>query len=307
MTLTTRYDPSGNCVSANVTERLIERLREYFLRYPNSKPRMACLALHLDPRRYGATARVVKSRVRKTWGGANVQGDSLEALTSTHRNVWYLVGGVPNGPVLSALIDAAKHGINRDDTWYRSNNQNQQLNYRSQYLVIRVLPTTRRLEVLVRVAGLSGVQLREVFEQVLYSTLKGRLPEDHDASHVASDLSWKLAPKERHRRFEFPPGPHYKLRFYEDTLGVVFQHDLSETMNEQEAIEKTPPWILELIRALERLAERQRELALKVQELLDSVVRQHGSNVNANARERYSLTSSFQEKTTCERAGHAIE
>jgi hypothetical protein len=272
-------------ISANVTVGVIEKLRTYFLRYPDSGPRFACRALHLDPKRYGATARVVKSRVRKTWGGANIQGDTLEALTSIHRQLWYLEGGVPGGSVLSALIDLAGRGRNQDDTWYFSNNQNRQLNYRSQYLAIRVLPTTRRLEVLCRMPKMNGIDVRQKFEGILYSTLKGHLPLDHDASHIARDLSSRLVPVERHRRFEFPPGPHYKIRYYEDTLGLVIQHEASETMNEQEAIEKIPPWIPDLIHVTARLAEYQKETRRELQQLKELVMRQqHEPNANANVK-----------------------
>ena len=44
---------------------VIARLQGFFVKYPNSKPRTACRSVGLDPRRYGATARVVKSRTRK--------------------------------------------------------------------------------------------------------------------------------------------------------------------------------------------------------------------------------------------------
>ena len=264
-------NPAPGSVSANVTEGVIEKLRTYFLRYPNSRPSFACMVLHLDRKRYCATARVVKSRVRKTWGGANIQGDTLQALSSVHRQVWYLKGGVPSGPVLSALLDAARRGMNRDDTWYFSNNQNRQLNFRSQYLAIRILPTTRRLEVLCRMSGMTGIQVRERFEEVLFSSLTGRLSQDHDASHIARDLSWKLVPKERHRRFEFPPGPYYKLRFYEDTHGLVIQHDASEAVNEQEVIEKNPAWIPDLYHAIARLAEQIREMRREFQQLIQTL------------------------------------
>lgn len=273
-----------NAVSANATEGLIDRLRNYFLKYPNSKPKYACMALHLDPKRYGATARVVKSRVRRMWGGANVQGDVLEALTSVHRQLWYLKGGVPSGAVLSAFMVAAETGLKQDNAWYVSNNQNGQLNYRSRLLAIRILPSTRRLEVLCRIPGTRGTDVREEFQRILVSALEGRPSSDYEARHVAEELSWKLVPKERHRRFEFPPGPYYRNRFYEDTLGVVIQHDLSEGTNEQEAIEKIPAWILDVLQALERLAYCQRETMKEVKELKDFQAPQQRPNINDNAK-----------------------
>lgn len=91
-----------SAVSANVTEGVVERLRTYFLRHPNSRPKSACRAVGLDPRRYGATARVVKYRVRKMWGGANIQADPLKSLTSVHRQSFYVVGGVPSGHRVSS-------------------------------------------------------------------------------------------------------------------------------------------------------------------------------------------------------------
>lgn len=274
-----------NGASANVTEGLIDRLRNYFLRYPKSKPKHACMALHLDPKRYGPTARVVKSRVKKMWGGANIQGDLLHTLTSVHRQLWYLKGGVPSGPILSAIMEAAETGSKRDNTWYVSNNQNGQLNYRSQLLAIRILPSTRRLEVLCRVLGTRGTDVREEFERILVSALEGRLPPDYEAHHVAEGLSWKLVPKERHRRFEFPPGPYYRNRYYEDTFGLVIQHDLSERMNEQEAIEKIPTWILNVLQALERLAYYQRETAKSIAQLRDTLVRHQKVDANDNVRD----------------------
>jgi hypothetical protein len=276
---------AAHLISANVTEGVIEKLRTYFLRYPNSKPRFACKALHLDPKRYGATARVVKSRVRKTWGGANIQADTLEALTSVHRQLWYLKGGVPSGPVLSAFVMAAEKGMKQDDTWYVSNNQNGQLNYRSRLLAIRILPSTRRLEVLCRIPGTRGTDVREEFQGILVSALEGRLPPDYEAHHLAEELSWKLAPKERHRRFEFPPGPYYRNRFYEDTFGLVIQNDLSEGVNQQEAIEKIPSWIPNLLQALERLAHYQRETSKNIAQLMDTLVRHQRLDVNDNVKD----------------------
>lgn len=277
-----------NHISANVTEGVIERLKTYFLRYPNSRPKYACISLHLDPKHYGATARVVKSRVRKAWGGANIQADTLEALTSLHRQVWYLQGGVPAGPVLSAFLDIARNGCNRDNTWFFSNNQNRQLNFRSDKLAIRILPSTRRLEILCRTQGINGMEVRKEFERILYSTLTNRLPPDHDALCIARDLSLKIVPKERHRRFVFPPGPYYKLRFYENSLGLILQHDLSESMNEQEAIEKIPPWIRDLIQVVIRLGDKQRETNMILQRLEDAIwhsqliVNENAGTVTAN-------------------------
>jgi len=273
-----------NAVSTNVTEGIIDKLRNYFLRYPKSKPKYACVALHLDPKRYGATARVVKSRVKRMWGGANIQGDLLEALTSVHRQLWYLKGGVPSGPVLSAFMAAAEIGLKQDNAWYVSNNQNRQLNYRSRLLAIRILPSTRRLEVLCRIPRTRGTDVREEFQRILLSGLDGRLPSDYEARHVAEGLSWKLVPKERHRRFEFPPGPYFKLRFHEDTLGLVIQHDLSEKVNELEVIEKIPPWIQDVIHCMERLAEHQRDLAKNVEELKNYLFQREESSVSDNAR-----------------------
>ena len=54
---------------------VIKRLRSYFFKYPESKPKAACRILGLDPKQYGATARVVKSRARKVWfQGAESKG-----------------------------------------------------------------------------------------------------------------------------------------------------------------------------------------------------------------------------------------
>jgi hypothetical protein len=225
----------------------------------------------------------VKCRVRKTWDGANVQGDPVAALTSVHRQLWHLQGGIPES-VLQVLINLAGKGFNRNDLWYFSRNQNRQMNYRSKELAIRVLPTTRRLEVLSRVPGIKGVEVRQKFEKILFATLNGRLPLDHDASYIANHLSWKLVPIERHRRFEFPAGPYYKLRYYEHTLGLVIQHDLSEGVNEQEAIEKIPPWILDLLHAFELMAECQRETKKEVGQLREIIIDRLGSSVNANAK-----------------------
>lgn len=52
-------------MTSPISEGVIVKLRAFFLQYPNSKPRTACRSLHLDPRRYGGTARVVKSQTRK--------------------------------------------------------------------------------------------------------------------------------------------------------------------------------------------------------------------------------------------------
>src|SRR5208282_6900199 len=108
----TRSDRQTSTVSANVTEGLMDKLSAYFLRYPNSSPKHACRALHLDPRRYGPTARVAKCRIKKTWNGANVQADPLLALSSVHRLRLRLLGGVPAGPVLVALLGVARSGCN---------------------------------------------------------------------------------------------------------------------------------------------------------------------------------------------------
>jgi hypothetical protein len=186
--------------------------------------------------------------------------------------------------VLGILVDVASKGFNRNDVWYFSSNQNRQLNFRSRELAIRVLPTTRRLEVLGRIAGMKGSEVREKFEKILCSTLRGRLPASHDVSYVANHLSWKLTPIERHRRFEFPAGPYYRLRFYEDTLGLVIQHDLSEHVNEQEAIEKIPSWIPGILEALERLAEHQRNIVRELRQLKAILIDQRTPSVNANVK-----------------------
>lgn len=43
---------------------IIKRLKEYFTKYPKSSPRAACAALGVDPKDYGATARVTKCRLK---------------------------------------------------------------------------------------------------------------------------------------------------------------------------------------------------------------------------------------------------
>jgi hypothetical protein len=140
------------------------------------------------------------------------------------------------------------------------------------------------VEVLCRIPGARGIDVREEFQRVLFSGLDGRLPSDYEARHIAEELSWKLVPKERHRRFEFPPGPYYKLRYYEDSLGLVIQHDLSEGTNEQEAIENIPTWILSVLQAIERLAYYQRETTKEVKELKDFQAHQQRPNINDNAK-----------------------
>jgi hypothetical protein len=131
---------------------------------------------------------------------------------------------------------------------------------------------------------LTGVEVREEFERILFSGLNDRLPDDHDAAHVARDLSYKLAPKEVHRRFVIPPGPYYKLRFYEDTLGLVILRDLSEHMNEQEAIEKMPPWISDVLDAVDRMASGQREIVNVLQQVKRVLLQRQKANVNGNVQ-----------------------
>jgi hypothetical protein len=86
----------------------------------------------------------------------------------------------------------------------------------------------------------------------------------------------KLVPKERHRRFEIHSGPYYKVRYYEDSIGLIVLHDLSEGANEFEVIEKTPPWILELIRCMELMSDILRELIHEVKLLKKQVHRSIG-------------------------------
>jgi hypothetical protein len=63
----------------------------------------------------------------------------------------------------------------------------------------------------------------------------------------------------------------------------VIQHDLSEAVNEQEAIEKMPPWILELIQVIIRLSDHQRETSQRLQQLA-GLIHQQMSSVNANVK-----------------------
>lgn len=186
---------------------------------------------------------------------------------SVHRSRFRLLGGVPAGVVLDALLDAARSGCNREGVWFASSNQNRQVNYRNAEIAVRVLPTTRTLEVLCRRPGMTGVELRDSFRRVLVSTLVGRLPPDqYDPLHLAAGLSRKLVPVERHRRFTFPPSPYYQLDYYRDTLGLRIQHDLSEKANEQEVIEMIPRWIPGLLECVEQMAEVQRETTQALQE-----------------------------------------
>jgi len=265
-------------VSANVTVGAMDLLRNHFLSH-NTTAKYACRVLHLDYKHYGLTARVIKHRVKRMWGGANVKGDPQNP--QTHRQVWYLMGGVPVGPVLESFLAASKGACNRGNAWYCSSNRNGQLNYRSSFLAARLLPSTRYLEVLCRDPSLDGLAIREKFELILYSTLQGRLPVGYDAAHISKDLSSKLVPKARHRRFNFPtPTAFWQLRFYKDNLGLVVQRDLSEGATEIETIENNPVWIRNLMDAIKLIADGQREIL----QLLK------GSNVNVNVLKR-SLTN----------------
>jgi hypothetical protein len=248
-------------ISANET-RPIKTLRNYFLRYPNSKPSSACEALNLT-KKYWPTARVVKHRIKKTWSGVNVMGDLQKS--QTHRQLWYLMGGVPDGAVLDALIRAARAGCNRPNQWFNSGNRNGQLNFRSDKLALRILPSTRRLEVLSRI-HMTGIEIQEAFREILFSSLAGQLTEGYNVEHIAKELASKLVPKEKHHRFKFPSGGYWKVRYYEDSLGLIIQRDSSEGLNEIEILENTPPWIQQLIDCIRKLAEDQRatkEMMLK--------------------------------------------
>jgi hypothetical protein len=44
---------------------VVQKLRIFFEQYPNSKPATGCRVCGLDPRKYSASARVIKCQVRK--------------------------------------------------------------------------------------------------------------------------------------------------------------------------------------------------------------------------------------------------
>lgn len=219
--------------------------------------------LNLPYRKYGQVARNVKCELNKTYDGLGyVKADGQSGLVSVHRQLFWVVGGVPMD-VVRVLQDLAARG---DRGWYASRNRNRQLNFKSDSVFVRVLPVSRRCEVLSRIRDRKLVEIRGDLDSILAKSLSGLLPVDYDADYIASQVTSRLVPSDRHRRFMIPPAPSWEVKHYQTTLGLIIKRDGSEKVGELEVEESTPPWVSQLIDAVIVLGAEVRQLLLAMLE-----------------------------------------
>ena len=247
-------------VTGYVTSGIKERFRSYFLRYPNSTATKACLYLHLHYAKYGQIARNVKSELKRTYDLSYVKADSQNGLVTVHRQLFYVVGGLPVD-VIRVLEPLAVQGLRG---WYASRNRNRQLNFKSGSIFIRVLPVSRRCEVLSRIRDRRIDEVRSDFENILAVSLCGKMQGDYDPDFIAKQMKDRLVASERHKRFYIGATPFWEIRYYQTTLGLVFKKDLSETADQVETVESIPPWVPQLMDAFMGLGKEVLSLRLEI-------------------------------------------
>jgi hypothetical protein len=209
-------------------------------------------------------ARNVKCELNKTYDGLGyVKADGQSGLVSVHRQLFWVVGGVPMG-VVRVLQDLAMKG---GRGWYASRNRNRQLNFKSDSVFVRILPVSRRCEVLSRIRDRKLVDVRGDLVAILEQSLSGLLSVDYDAAYIASQMASRLVPSDRHRRFLISPVPFWEVKHYQSTLGLVIKRDHSEKAGALEVEESTPPWVSQLIDAIVALSSQVADLLLAMLEL----------------------------------------
>lgn len=217
--------------------RITERIHNYFMQHPNSKPKRACEDLGIDYNKYKNMASTIKGSVRKYYG--------LGRPHKPHRHV--LTTEIDADSL--ALVKAVCVNYRVKGRWYRASNRNRMMCFIADQASVKVWESgTVHVEPHV---AMSQKDLADFF----FVTLSAAAGIRFEPANMLAD---SLVTAGRHKCF--PVGeavPPFKIDHYKESLGIEIYADGSHPYD-VEVKESWPPWIKPLILV-------NRDLALNLQ------------------------------------------
>ena len=218
-------------VSKNVSNfplTITERIDDYFIRFPSSKPKQACADLKIDYERYKKMVRTEKCKIRRYL--------RLGRPHRPHRRVWASRLAADDLAVVKvACVDRKVKG-----RWYRSSNRNRMMCFLGDRASIKVWETrTVRVEPHVDMT-------KKDCEDFLWDKLVFAAGVNSQRANLIVD---SLETMSQHRVFPIgEPLPRFKIEHYKKPLGLTIYTDGSHPFA-VEVEEGWPDWIKALIKA----------------------------------------------------------
>ena len=187
--------------------RITERIRNYFMQYPNSKPKRACKDLKIDYNKYKNMISTVKGSVRKYYGFGRPH--------RPHKRVW-----TPKEPLGVDELELLRRVCVDEKVrgrWYRSSNRNKMMCFIGDRASVKVWETgTVRVEPHV---AMSEKDLADFF----FNTLNVAAGIPFESANMLAD---SLVTVSQHRVFPVgEPLPRFKIDHYKKSLGLTIYTD----------------------------------------------------------------------------------
>jgi len=214
----------------NVTDKVVnvtDKIDKFLWRFPRATPKEVCNSLGLP---YGDKKRSIKGyghmvatrkNLLKKYIGSEVKGRLPKPLLSAHRVEWEIERGVPVDKLLRLRVVAERCRPRLEDprpvgAWYVIPNRNKQLEYHDEFVSIRVFPGTGTC----RIQPSKEMDYKELSEHVWEAFLNGGL-----FSKECDELLLHLEVGPRHKTFRVGPVTPFKIDYYKESVGLVFQAD----------------------------------------------------------------------------------
>ena len=275
-------------LNPDVTDKIVnvtEKIDKFLWRFPRAAPKEVCRSLGLP---YGNKKRGIKGyghmvatrkNLLKKFIGNEVKGRLPKPLLSAHRVEWEIEKGVPMEQLLKLKAVAEKCRPRLEDprpiaAWYVIPNRNGQLEYHDEFVSIRVFPGTGTC----RIQPSREMDYKELGDRVWEAFLSGGL-----FTKECDELLLHLEVGPKHKTFRVGPVTPFKIDYYKDSVGLVFQADGTHPEH-IEGIESWPVWVRPLIQSNFRQTEAQ-EKQTEAITLLTEQMKLHLSvlgNINEN-------------------------
>lgn len=219
-----------------------KKIKEYFLKYPNSVAKECCRVLKLNYDKYGERARKIKydlNKWKQSIAPVTLQDGQVHKPHSSHRLEYCFKDPAPKTYV--DIIEKKALPARIESRWYRSSNRNRQLEYFDEHISIRVYPKSRTCRILPR-RIMTFDEIRARVEDGFARVLPARVLLGESFLHMIDGL--QVA--HRHRVFNVGLITPFRNRFYRDSLGLNILADRSHP-GYLEIHENWPTWIPTLL------------------------------------------------------------
>jgi len=224
--------------------RITERIRNYFMQYPNSKPKRACGDLKIDYNKYKSMISTVKGSVRNYLGLGRPQRVHRQVLSTK-------IGAAELDLVKAVCVDYRVKG-----RWYRASNRNKMMCFIADQASVKVWES-RTVRVEPHVA-MSKKDLADFF----FNTLNVAAGVPFEPANMLAD---SLVTARQHKVFPVgEPVPPFKIDHYKESLGLEIYTDASHPYA-VETKESWPDWTKMFARAMSERAKADILLAKNIE------------------------------------------